>query len=54
MRGSMEDVKDMFTELNLQRKTVHSLTFVKHKVTFDQLHMHEIANLKFLLDEELE
>ena len=54
MHESIEDMKDTFTKLNFQRKKVCSLTFVKCKVTFDHLSMHEIANLKMSLEQQLE
>ena len=53
MHKSMEDVKNMIAKLNFHRKTACGLPFVKHKVPLDHLSMHEIANMKMSLDEQL-
>ena len=52
MHEIFEDAKEDFLRFNLSKRTMCSLTCIKHKVIFNRLDMHDIANMKMLLKEK--
>ena len=54
LRESIEELTETFTKLNLNKKTTCSLPSIKCKVIFDHLDMHDIANMKMSIKEQIE